>query len=275
MALSQMGGSLAERRELRPEPIGPPLAKSALLHVLAVILLLGYALVHHFFHGNEWGSNDFQQGAIQATLVNSAAVPLPQEHPPTDNVLETQTPSEAPELPQPKAAPIPLPEAIPIPEKHATVKKAPKTSPRKPLPRQQPPPKLQNKANYGEAAPANLPKAATANPNASSTVQVAGGDFGSRYGWYVDVIKTKVAQNWLLPEVATSTPTGATVYVQFSVHRDGSTSGVRVATSSGYSSLDQSCLRAVQRVDTFGALPSGYNQSTLSVLYHCTYPGHQ
>lgn len=275
MAWSQTGGGLEGEQRYAPDPIRAPLVKSVFLHLTVAALLLAYGYVHHFFRGNEWGSNDFQQGAIQATMVNSAAVPLPQEHPPTSNVLETQTPSEAPALPEPKAAPIPLPEAIPIPEKKTPVKKAPKASPRKPLPRQEPPPKLRNKANYGEAAPANLPRAAATQPSANSTVQVAGGDFGSRYGWYVEVIKTKVAQNWLQPEVATGTPAGATVYIEFSVHRDGSTSGVRIATSSGYSSLDQSCLRAVQRVDTFGALPSGYNQSTLSVLYHCTYPGHQ
>ena len=275
MAWSQTGGGLAEEQEYALDPIRAPLAKSALLHLLVAILLLGYGYVDHFFRGNEWGSNDFQQGAIQATMVSSAAVPLPQDHPPTDNVLETQTPSEAPALPEEKAAPIPLPEAIPIPEKQTPVKKAPKASPKKPLPRQQPPPRPQNKANYGEAAPANLPQAAASNPNANSTVQVAGGDFGSRYGWYVNVIKSKVAQNWLLPEVATSTPAGATVYIQFSIHRDGSPGAVSVATSSGSPSLDSSCLHAIQRVDTFGGLPSGYNQSSLSVLYHCTYPGHQ
>jgi protein TonB len=32
-------------------------------------------------------------------------------------------------------------------------------------------------------------------------------------------------------------------------------------------------MHAVQRVDTFGPLPAGYNESTLNVLYHCTYPG--
>ena len=37
-----------------------------------------------------------RQGAIQATLVSSAALPLPQDHPPTDNVLATETPSVAP-----------------------------------------------------------------------------------------------------------------------------------------------------------------------------------
>lgn len=269
------GGSLAERQEYVREPIGAPLAKSALLHVLAVALLLAYAYVHHLFRGSEWGSNSFQQGAIQATLVSSAAVPLPQDHPPTENVLETETPSEAPALPQPKAAPIPLPEAIPIPVKQPPVKQAKKPSQRTPLPRQQPPPKVQNKANYGEATPANLPKASTNAPNANTPVQVAGGDFGSRFGWYVNVIKTRVQQNWLLPEVAASTPAGATVYIQFSIRRDGTTSDISIATSSGYPSLDTSCLRAVQRVDTFGALPSGYDQGTLSVLYHCTYPGHQ
>ena len=120
-----------------------------------------------------------------------------------------------------------------------------------------------------------MPKAAANNPNASSSVAVTGGDFGSRFGWYVDVIKRKVAQNWLLPEVATGTPVGATVYIQFSVGRDGSVSGARIATSSGSSSLDSSCLHAVERVDTFGVLPSGYIDSSLSVLYHCTYPGRQ
>jgi periplasmic protein TonB len=269
------GSSLTERQEYAREPIRVPMAKSALLHVLAVLLLLGYAYAHHLFHGSEWGSNNFQEGAIQATLVNSAAVPLPQEHPPTENVLETTTPSEAPALQEPKAAPIPLPEAVPIPVKQVPVKHAEKPSPRTPLPRQQPPPKTQNKATYGEATPANLPKAPANAPNANIPVQVSGGDFGSRYGWYVNVIKTRVQQNWLLPEVATSTPAGATVYIQFSIRRDGSTDDISVATSSGYPSLDTSCLRAVQRVDTFGALPSGYDQSSLSVLYHCTYPGHQ
>lgn len=267
--------SLSDQREPTQIPIRGSLAQSAMLHLAVAGLLLGYAYAHNLFHGNRWGSNDFEQGAIQATMVNSAALPLPQDHPPTDNVLATQTPSEAPALPQPKAAPIQLPEAIPIPAKQTPAKQAPKPSPRTPLPRQQPPPQPQNKANYGEATPSNLPKASASNPNANSPVQVAGGDFGSRYGWYVNVIKTKVAQNWLLQEVATSTPVGATVYIQFSISRDGSSGEASVATSSGSPSLDSSCLHAVQRVDTFGPLPSGYNQSSLSVLYHCTYPGHQ
>src|SRR5665213_538055 len=95
--------------------------------------------------------------------------------------------------------------------------------------------------------------------NANSPIAVTGGDFGSRFGWYVDVIKRKVAQNWYLQEVQPGTSGGATVYVQFSINQGGSPDDVRVATSSGVPSLDSSCVRAVQRVDTFGSLPAGYN----------------
>jgi hypothetical protein len=42
-------------------------------------------------------------------------------------------------------------------------------------------------------------------------------------------------------------------------------------TSSGYPSLDSSCLRSVERIETFGHLPLGYDKMT--VLHHCTYSG--
>jgi protein TonB len=102
---------------------------------------------------------------------------------------------------------------------------------------------------------------------------VKGGDFGSQFPYYVDVIKRTVARNWYQQEVQPSTPAGARVFVNFSVSRDGNPSNVHVETSSGSPTLDTSCLRAVQRVDTFGALPSGYTQNSISVEYYCEYSG--
>ena len=87
------------------------------------------------------------------------------------------------------------------------------------------------------------------------------------------MIKRKVAQDWYLQEVDPSTAAGATVFVQFSVAKDGSPGSISLATPSSSPSLNSSCMHAVQRVDTFGPLPAGYNESTLNVLYHCTYPG--
>jgi hypothetical protein len=44
-------------------------------------------------------------------------------------------------------------------------------------------------------------------------------------------------------------------------------------TSSGSSSLDNSCLGAVNRIQTFDHLPKSYSGDSLTVVYHCTYPG--
>jgi periplasmic protein TonB len=268
-----MAGSFSSEIDIldQPDGIGSPFAKSTLLHVLIVGGLIGYGYVHNLLHGSEWGSNATQQGAIQATLVSNAALPLPQDHPPTDNVLATENPSLAPELPEEKTEPLPLPDAIPIPEKPIPAKPQVKPSPTPPPPHPIPV-KQQNKATFGEAAPANVPRSAGSS-NASTPQAVTGGDFGSRFGWYVDVIKRKVAQDWYLQEVEPSTPAGATVFVQFTVAKDGSPGSISLATPSSSPSLNSSCLHAVQRVDTFGPLPAGYNESTLNVLYHCTYPG--
>ena len=94
-----------------------------------------------------------------------------------------------------------------------------------------------------------------------------------RLGSYIEVAKSKVAQKWNPSEVGGSTPAGATVYIQFSIRRRGNHEAPTMETSSGYSSLDVSCLRAVDRVQTFDHLPTSYDGESLTVLYHCTYPG--
>jgi hypothetical protein len=96
---------------------------------------------------------------------------------------------------------------------------------------------------------------------------------GSLLGGYIEVAKSKVAEKWDPSEVAGSTPAGATVYIQFSIRRRGNHEAPTMETSSGYSSLDVSCLRAVDRVQTFDHFPKSYDGESLTVLYHCTYPG--
>ena len=60
------------------------------MHVLLFAGIIGYGYVHNLLHGSEWGSNSTQEGAIHATLVSTAALPLPDDHPLTDNVLATE-----------------------------------------------------------------------------------------------------------------------------------------------------------------------------------------
>jgi periplasmic protein TonB len=277
------------RIELQRDHFGGPAVGSLMLHVGVVGAIALYVFLIGRFHGGIWGNSESAPGAIQATLVSSApTIPLPSENKPTENVLATQTPSPAPAPPAPqKTVEAPPPDAIPIPEKQKPVKakQAPQKAeaPVKPQPQKnvtptstkhaQTVPNQQNRANYGEAAQTNIPRSMTSNPNGNNPVAVNGGDFGSRFPWYVDLIRRKTAQNWLVQEVSPNTPAGSKVFLSFVVARDGSPSQIRIAQSSGSPSLDTSCLRAVQRVDSYGPLPGGYNGSSLSVSYYCEEPG--
>ncbi|HVW79003.1 MAG TPA: TonB family protein [Alloacidobacterium sp.] len=281
---------ISSKIEIQPESLRASTIGSFMLHAGIVAAIALYVFFVGRFHGGIWGNNESAQGAIQATLVSSApTIPLPSENKPTENVLATQTPSPAPAPPAPeKTVQTPPPDAIPIPEKQKIppkVKQAPQKAEAPVKPEQkkvvtptstrhaQPVPNQKNRANYGEAAQTNIPRSTASNPNGNNPVAVNGGDFGSRFPWYVELIRRKTAQNWLVQEVSPSTPAGAKVYLSFVISRDGSPSQVRIAQSSGSPSLDTSCLRAVQRVDTYGPLPAGYNGSSLSVSYYCEEPG--
>ena len=189
-------------------------------------------------------------------------------------MLATETPSPAPSIPEKQVAPIEDLKAVQIPVKQPPPK--PKPVPEKPQPPQeqkhpQDPPQ-QHRANYGEQQAANMPKSMASKPSTSnSPVQVAGGDFGSRFGYYVNGITRTVSQNWYKQEVDPGTPESAQAIVTFTIARDGSPSNFRLARSSGSSSLDSSAVRAAQRVDSFGPLPAAYNCSTLDVAYTFTY----
>lgn len=86
------GGEQLEQ-ELTPEPMMAPAAGSLLLHAALAACLLTYGLLAGLFHHNQWGDAG-SGGAIQVTMTN--ALPLPSDQPPNENVLATDTPSQAP-----------------------------------------------------------------------------------------------------------------------------------------------------------------------------------
>lgn len=255
------------------DPFGMPLGKSAALHLVAIGAIALSAWLHNRIHGSEWGQN-LAQGAVQATLVSAPpSIPLPQIQKPTQNVLATENPSPAPVIEKQETQPAPDLAAIPLP-----VKQPPKPKPLPPKPQPQPvqkhpapTPPQQNRANYGEQAPTSLPRSIASNTGPASPVAVQGGASGFRFPWYVDVITRKVRENWYIQEVDPSTPKGRQATVTFNIARDGTPTAFRITGSSGSSTLDTSAVRAVQRVESFGPLPPGYNGSSLSVAYTFTY----
>lgn len=259
-----MQGGTRLERELAPEPVLAPAVGSLLLHAALAGFIVAYGLLSGLFHHNVWG-NAGSGGAIQVTLVTRAALPLPSDQPSNENVLATETPSQAPAEATPKTKQAVDESAIPISGKQT---KAEKLNERKTQLHQ---PQQDNRAQYGEQAGSSMPRAVQTPGFTSGQTTVSDSDFGSRFGWYVDNLNRKMASNYYKPEVDPHTPRGSRAYIQFAIHRDGSASGVQMSQSSGSSTLDRACIRAAQRVDTFGPLPAQYNQNILMTSYYCEF----
>lgn len=255
------GGEQLERELTPGDRVFAPAIGSFFLHGALAGFLLFYAVIAGLFHRGNWG-NAGPGGSIQVSLVSNA-IPLPSDQPPNQNVLSTDTPSQAPAQATPKAKQAVDETAIPILGKQHK-KPQPYTAPKS---LQQPVPT--NRAQYGEQAGSQMARATQTGPLGPTSV--SDGDFGSRFGWYVAQINAKMAVSWYKPEVDPRTPRGTRVYLTFTIRRDGSPTDVQIDRASGSPTLDRSCQRGVQRVDSFGNLPPGYNQSTLKVSYYCEY----
>ena len=204
--------------------------------------------------GDEWGAGGGGE-AIGATLVST--VPLPANPAQTQNVLANE--SKGLTQSQPKIQEK-EPDAIEIQGKNAKIK--PKKKQETASRRKNRSPRLRKKIirlHSAKAARSAVLMGAFSAGGAKGGFGVTGGggDFGTKYAWYVHVIQQKVAENWLKYEVDPRITTAQRVYITFDVMRDGHPANVQVEQSSGVPSLDISAVRALQRIDTFGSIAAG------------------
>src|SRR5277367_2689644 len=239
---------------------GRALGWSAGFHTAIVSFILLYSVVFTGSRGEGWGSGG-GGSAMGVTLVST--VPLPSTSAPQQNVLANESKGITKSEPKVEEK---EPDAIEIQGKNSKVKpkKPPTPSKAKPQPEPQ---QETNQVAFGEGGPVSGPYGTFDAGGAKGGFGVSGGggDFGTRYGWYVQIIQRKVSENWLKYEVDPRISTAERVYITFDVARDGHPFNVRVEQSSGVPSLDVSATRALQRIDTFGPLPADYSKSTISV----------
>ena len=242
-----------------------PLAWSAGLHGGFAVFVILYAVFIPSFRGQGWGAGGGGE-AMGATLVTS--VPLPANTEQTNNVLATESKGLSRSEPKPVEK---EPEAIPIPDKNTKTKQKPVTTAtqRKPEPERE----ATNQIPYGEGGPASGPYAMFSAGGAKGGFGFTGGggDFGSRFSWYVQAVQRKVSENWLKYEVDPDIKEANRVYVTFDIARDGHPANVQIEQTSGVPSLDISAMRAVQRIDTFGPLPPEYSGNKVSVEFWFDY----
>ncbi|HUD67181.1 MAG TPA: TonB family protein [Candidatus Sulfotelmatobacter sp.] len=246
---------------------GRALAWSAGLHVGMTVFLLIYSAIFYRSSGDTWGAGGGGE-AIGATLVST--VPLPANPAQTQNVLANESKGLTESQPKIQEK---EPDAIEIQGKNAKIKPKKKqetASKEKP----QPEPEAEtNQVAFGEGGPVSGPYGtfSAAGAKGGFGITGGGGDFGTKYAWYVHVIQQKVAENWLKYEVDPRITSAQRVYITFDIARDGHPANVQVEQSSGVPSLDISAVRALERIDTFGPLPADYSGSKISVEYWFDY----
>jgi protein TonB len=249
------------------ESWGRNLAWSAALHGAFTLAIIIYAWIAGSGHGSNWGAGG-GGSAMGVTLVSN--VPLPANPVQTQSVLATESKGLSQSKPQ---AQVEEPKAIPIPEKNAKKKPAPQPTATQRKPQPQPAEEASNVVPYGEGGPPTGHYSLFDAGGAKGGISLSGGggDFGSRFSWYVRVVNQKVSENWLKYEVDPRIQAANRVYVTFDIDRSGRPSHVEVEQSSGVPSLDMSAVRALQRIDTFGPLPPDYSGSKVSVEFWFDY----
>lgn len=224
---------------------------------------------------SDWGNKPGD--AVVATLVSAAPIPIPKPETPTENIVanESKGVTQSVSMPKPVETPARVTKPLPVPKPVETqdgitipghvIKPKPQPMPQRVITSANVPPRAmptpQTAVPYGAGgAPSTLYSAFSA-PNTSGGVSAQNENFGGKYAWYVDAVKRTVKDNWLLYEIDPQVVAPHRAYVDFDILRDGTPANIRLVQSSGVPTLDQSALRALHRVDKFGALPEGSRQT--------------
>ncbi len=94
------------------------------------------------------------------------------------------------------------------------------------------------------------------------------GNFGERYGPYIEAVKNRISSNWLLTLISSNILSAPRVYVQFVILREGTISNVQISQSSGVPEVDRAALRAVLASNPVALLPPDYSGDKVSVKFY-------
>jgi TonB family protein len=221
--------------------------------------------------GNAWGGiGGPDSGSVKVNLVSNAAIPMPSNPNPTDSDVVDPTKGlnkeeeVKPKIPEPKTPE----EKIPEFEKN---KPLPPSKLSKTFEKKAPPPP--NAVPYGKGGQMNVPSGYSqeVGPPSGGTQMIGqgGGDFATRYAWYVEAVKRAINQNWMQNTIDPSIRAArrAHTVVIFRINRNGTVQNIRLDTSSGNRSMDDSAQRALLSIDKFPPLPADYSGTYVDVTF--------
>jgi protein TonB len=238
---------------------------SIVFHVLFSVAVLSASFLER--RGNSWGGVGGNLGGTKVNLVSTAGIPMPRAAVVTDSKAVDPTKGlhkeEPPKPPEPKS------DATKIP-KFTKEKPLPPSRPSKTLENNTPTP--DNAVPYGKGGNPDLPTGYSPNPGASAGVATqgqGGGDFGARYPWYVDGVRSRIRKAWdqTTIEPGVRAAHRAHAVMTFRINADGSVTNIRLFQTSGNQSMDYSAQRALLSLGSLNRLPNDYIGSYVDVTF--------
>ena len=249
----------------QPQPLGRWLWFSMGLHVAVAVSIIVYNMI-----GPKIAPfGDVNGGGIGSVAVNVVArVPLPSRSGPVNpvaNDTQSRVPEPPPKVKSKPAVKPPDPDAIPLKSRNAQKRPSVIEAPPNKFRAQQQDLPNQVYSQNGQAVNTpmyGLTGAGGVNVGTSSP-------FGTQFGWYVNLLRDKVARNWRTAELDPRLHSAPQVVVTFTIQRDGSVppSSVRVVQRSGNTELDYSAQRAILDSIPFQALPPQFPKNSADIEF--------
>ncbi len=248
---------LDERESLRS-----PLLGSVVFHVAVFASFFVYGWWARTHTGMFGSPEPLGGGSVGISAVTT--IPLPARAG-IANPLANDTPSRVPVPEKPEVR-----KREPAPDKDAVSLKS-KSEPRKPS-------RIEQNRQRFHAQPVQPNQVTSSVGQALVTRMIqkqgAGGigantnsALGNQFGWYLDLVKQRIAQKWDTTQVDPRVSTAPAVVIDFEIRQDGSISAVRLFQSSGIPAVDYSAQRAILDAAPFPALPGGYSSAPMEILF--------
>ena len=264
-----MSALVADRALDSPDNLKLPLSFSIAMHAALAALLIYSGL--HTQTGDLWGGPG--GGAVTVGLVgNVPGIPMPRPEMETPSRVVDESKGLYTAEPAPEVKDPPPPDTIPLP-KFKLEKPEPKYNSRKSKLLENPTPPPENAVPYGHGGAPTVPYTSFSMGAGSATAAgigfggTGGGNFGSRFPWYVEAVQRRVSNNWLQSTIDPSVASAPRVIATFDILRDGTIANIQITRSSGNQSVDMSEVRAIRDSSPLDRLPPGYNGSKVSVEF--------
>jgi protein TonB len=246
------------------DPLGFPLFGSLLVHSGVVALLFFGWFWMKRAHDTLGDLNPSGGPAYAVSAVHSIPIP-PRDAPqnPVANDTQSTVPTAPAKQEEEKKLPLQLPKDVfELPDKIKRQAERP----------QQP-------RRYVQPAPPN--QVYSRSPQALSSpmygMQSGAGQvgigpnspLGNRLGWYAELIRQRIAQNWRTNGLDSRSQSSPAV-VSFSIMRDGTVRSPKIVQSSGNPDIDNTALRAVYDANPLPALPGQIAESEISAQFTFT-----